>query len=198
MSERIRGIDEKGRLLWHDNWRDVFIKVQQVGANMAAFAPQWHSLLGECCASCTLGDSHDGVGITTSTDSHTHLLQHQEYAPGLADSSEKALVQRGNLSHCSIQKPRVSSAISFLVSKKTGVLCPIIHLSCLNHHLVIPQFKMETQASVRLSIKESKWTMSIDIGDAYLHISMASPVQKYFQFLVNGSVYQFSSATSPR
>ena len=47
------------------------------------------------------------------------------------------------------------------MSKKTGVLCPIIDLSCLNHHLVIPQFKMETQASVRLSIKESKWTMSI-------------------------------------
>ena len=94
MSERIRGIDQKGRLLWHDSWRDVFIKVQQVGAHMAAFAPQWHSLLGECCVSCTLGDSHDGLRITTSTDSHTHLLQHQEYAPGLLDSSEQALVQR--------------------------------------------------------------------------------------------------------
>ena len=128
---------------------------------MAAYAPQWHSLLGECCASCTPGDSHDGLRITTSTDSHTHLLQHQEYTPGLADSSEQSLVQRGNSSHCSIQKPRVSSAIFFLVSKKTGVLCAIIDLSCLNHHLVIPQFKMETQASVRLSIKESKWTVSI-------------------------------------
>ena len=62
-----------------------------------------------------------------------------------------------------IQKPRVSSAISFLVPKKTGDLCPVIDLSHLNDHLVIPQFKMETQASVRLSIKESKWIVSIDI-----------------------------------
>ena len=71
-------------------------EVQWVGAHLAAFVPQRQSLLGNCRASCTLGDSHVGAGVTTSTDSHTHLLQHQEYTPGLANSSEQALVQRGN------------------------------------------------------------------------------------------------------
>ena len=37
-----------------------------------------------------------GVGVTTSTELHTHVLQHQEYTPGLVDSSEQALVQSGN------------------------------------------------------------------------------------------------------
>ena len=71
-------------------------EVQRVGAHLAAFAPQRQSLLGNCHASCTLGDSHVGAVVTTSTDSHTHLLQHQEYTPGLANSSEQALVQRDN------------------------------------------------------------------------------------------------------
>ena len=74
----------------------VTSEVQRVGAHLAAFAPQRQSLLGNCRASCTLGDSHVGAGVTTSTDWHTHLLQHQEYTPGLADSSEQALVQREN------------------------------------------------------------------------------------------------------
>ena len=58
------------------------------------------------------------------------------------------------------------------------------------------QFKMKTQASVRSSIREREYTMSIDIQDAYLRIPMARPIQKYFQFIVIGWVYQFSLAAS--
>ena len=58
------------------------------------------------------------------------------------------------------------------------------------------QFKMETQASVRSSIRERECTMSINIQDAYLRIPMARPIQKYFQFIVIGWVYQFSLAAS--
>ena len=104
---------------------------------------------------------------------------------------------KGQSSQCSIQKSRISSAVSFLVPKNTGDLCPVIHLSHLNGHLVIPQFKMETQASVRSSIRESKWTMSIDIPDAYLHVPMARPAWKYLWFMVNGRACQFSLAISP-
>ena len=58
------------------------------------------------------------------------------------------------------------------------------------------QFKMKTQASVRSSIRERECTMSIDIQDAYLCIPMARPIQKCFQFIVIGWVYQFSLAAS--
>ena len=66
-------------------------EVQWVGAHLAAFAPQRQSPLGNCCASCTLGNSHVGVGVTTSNDSHTYLLQHQQYTPGLQTAVNKLL-----------------------------------------------------------------------------------------------------------
>ena len=125
---------------------------QRVGTHLAAFAPQRQSLLGNCRASCTLGDSHVGAGCLSSC-----------LFPGAKE-------HRGSM----------SCHRSFPPEWPSG-------------HL---QFKMETQASVRSSIRERECTMSIDIQDAYLRIPMARPIQKYFQFIVIGWVYQFSLAAS--
>ena len=91
----------------------------------------------------------------------------------------------------------------FLVPKKTGDLRPVIDLSTLNRHMVVPRFKMETQGSVRSAIRSQEWTISIDICDAYLHGPMHKAVRKYLRFVVNKQVYQFTClpfglATSPR
>ena len=91
----------------------------------------------------------------------------------------------------------------FLVPKKTGDLRPVIDLSTLNRHMVVPHFKMETQGSVRSAIRSQEWTVSIDIHDAYLHVPMHQAVRKYLRFVVNKRVYQFTCllfglATSPR
>ena len=90
----------------------------------------------------------------------------------------------------------------FLVPKKTGDLRPVIDLSTLNRHMVVPHFKMETQGSVRSAIRSQEWTVSIDIRDAYLHVPMHQAVRKYLRFVVNKKVYQFTRlpfglATSP-
>ena len=91
----------------------------------------------------------------------------------------------------------------FLVPKKTGDLRPVIDLSTLNHHMVVPHFKMETQGSVRSAIRSQEWAVSIDIRDTYLHVPMHQAVRKYLRFVVNKKVYQFTClpfglATSPR
>ena len=91
----------------------------------------------------------------------------------------------------------------FLVPKKTGDLRPVIDLSTLNCHMVVPHLKMETQGSVRSAIRSQEWTVSIDIPDAYLHVPMHQAVRKYLRFVVNEQVYQFTClpfglATSPR
>ena len=91
----------------------------------------------------------------------------------------------------------------FLVPKKTGDLWPVINLSTLNCHMVVPHLKMETQGSVRSAIRSQEWTVSIDIRDAYLHVPMHQAVRKYLRFVVNKQVYQFTClpfglATSPR
>ena len=70
-------------------------------------------------------------------------------------------------------------------------------------HLNISHFKMETKGSVPTSIQEGKWTVSIDLQDAYLHVPMQPAVRKYLPIKVNGKVYQFTChpfrlAASPR
>ena len=91
----------------------------------------------------------------------------------------------------------------FLVPKKTEDLRPVIDLSTLNRHMVVPHFKMDTQGSVRSTIRSQEWTVSIDICDVYLHVPMHQAVRKYLRFVVNKKVYQFTClpfglATSPR
>ena len=51
----------------------------------------------------------------------------------------------------------------FLVPKKTGGLRPVIDLSTLNRHLVIPYLQMETVQTVRAAVRKDKWTASIDM-----------------------------------
>ena len=77
----------------------------------------------------------------------------------------------------------------FLVPKKTGDLRPVIDLSTLNRHMVVPHFKMETQGSVQSAIRSQEWTVSIDIRDAYLHVPMHQAISKYLRFMVNKKVY---------
>ena len=60
----------------------------------------------------------------------------------------------------------------FLVPKKNGKMIPVIDLSVLNQHLIVPHFKMETNRSIRGSIHLGMWTTSLDLTDAYFHIPL--------------------------
>jgi hypothetical protein len=49
----------------------------------------------------------------------------------------------------------------FLVPKKYGKMRPVIDLSVLNQHLIVPHFKMEINRSIRGSILLGMWTTSL-------------------------------------
>ena len=173
-----------------------------MGARLADFVPQWRSLLGSCRATNTV---EDGVGITfLRRPQLTHQCinfwarnSHQDLKQAV-----EALLAKGAIE-------RVSSVTSlglyswlFLVPKKTRDLRPVIDLSTLNGHMVVPHFKMEMQGSVRSAIRSQEWTVSIDICDPHLHVPMHKAVRKYLCFVVNKQVYQFTClpfglATSP-
>ena len=53
----------------------------------------------------------------------------------------------------------------------------------------VPHFKMETQGSIKAAIRSQEWTISIDIRDAYLHVTMHKAVRKYLHFVVNKRVH---------
>ena len=79
----------------------------------------------------------------------------------------------------------------FLVPKKNRKLRPVIDLSLLNHYIHKQHFKMETVKSVRQSIMDNNWVVSIDLTDAYLHVLIHPNSRKYLQFIYDHQVFQF-------
>ena len=175
----------------------------QVGARLADFAPHWRSLLGNCRAT---GIVEDGVGIAFQ---QRPQLTHQSISFRTRNSRQDlqqaidALLMKGTIERVTNLRSLGFYSRLFLVPKKTGDLRPVIDLSTLNRHMVVPHFKIETQGSVRSAIRSQEWAVSIDIRDAYLHVPMHQAVRKYLRFVVNKKVYQFTClpfglATSPR
>ena len=58
----------------------------------------------------------------------------------------------------------------FLVKKASGGWRPVIDLSHLNEFAQLTPFKMETVASVLLSVREGDFLASLDLKDAYFQI----------------------------
>ena len=175
----------------------------QVGARLADFAPHWRSLLGNCRAT---GIVEDGVGIAFQQRpqlTHQSISFRTRYSRQDLQQAVDALLIKGAIERVTNVRSLGFYCRLFLVPKKTGDLRPVIDLSTLNHHMVVPYFKMETQGSVRSAIRSQEWAVSIDIRDAYLHVPMHQAVRKYLRFVVNKKVYQltclpFGLATSPR
>ena len=175
----------------------------QVGARLADFAPHWRSLLGNCRAT---GIVEDGVGIAFQQRpqlTHQSISFRTRYSRQDLQQAVDALLIKGAIERVTNVRSLGFYSRLFLVPKKTGDLRPVIDLSTLNHHMVVPHFKMETQGSVRSAIRSQEWAVPIDIRDAYLHVPMHQAVRKYLRFVVNKKVYQltclpFGLATSPR
>ena len=81
----------------------------------------------------------------------------------------------------------------FLVPKKNGEMRPVIDLSVLNQHLMVPHFKMETNRSIRGSIHLGMWTTSVDLTDAYFHIPISPKLCKFLRFVWEDRVYAFKT-----
>ena len=154
----------------------------QVGARLADFAPHWWSLLGNCRATAIV---EDGVGIAFQ---QRPQLTHQCISFRTRNSGQDlqqavdVLLMKGAIE-------RVTNVASlgyfnrlFMVPKKTGDLRPVIDLSTLNRHMLVPHLKMEMQWSVCSAIRSQEWTVSLVIHDAYLHVPMHQAVFKYLPF----------------
>ena len=79
----------------------------------------------------------------------------------------------------------------FLVEKASGGWRPVIDLSHLNEFVQLTPFKMETVASVLLSVGEVDFLASLDLKDAYFQIPIHRSSRKLLRFTSEGTVYQF-------
>ena len=181
----------------------LVIETLRVGARLTNFVQQWQNLLGDCRASRTLGNGVQLEWESLPPLTRTPISFSTRNTPKDLQTAVDKLLSKGAIEP--VFRPETKGFFSrlFLVPKKTGDLRPVIDLSRLNDHLVIPRFKMETQASVRASIKENEWTVSIDIQDAYLHVPMGKracvsvympPVRLGY---LSSGVYQVAATSGP-
>ena len=95
-------------------------------------------------------------------------------------------------------------SIFFLRPKKTGGLRPILNLRPLNLHLRTTHFKMDNLGVIIQGLEQGMWAVSLDLQDAYLHISIRRGHQRYLRYaLQDGKRYQFTTlvfglGTAPR
>ncbi|KAL0195548.1 hypothetical protein M9458_009120, partial [Cirrhinus mrigala] len=91
----------------------------------------------------------------------------------------------------------------FIVPKKDGGLRPIIDLRRLNRSVMKLKFKMLTIKQVVSQIRSEDWFVTIDLKDAYFHVSILPQHRKFLRFAFRGEAYQyrvlpFGLALSPR
>ena len=67
----------------------------------------------------------------------------------------------------------------------------MIDLSHLNEFVQLTRFKMETVASVLLSVREGDFLASLDLKDEYFQIPIHPSSRKLLRFTSEGTVYQF-------
>ncbi|KAI2665260.1 Transposon Ty3-G Gag-Pol polyprotein [Labeo rohita] len=79
----------------------------------------------------------------------------------------------------------------FIVPKKDGGLRPILDLRLLNRSVKRLKFKMLTIKQVVSQIRSEDWFVTIDLKDAYFHVSILPQHRKFLRFAFRGEAYQY-------
>ena len=101
------------------------------------------------------------------------------------------LVQKGAVEKVNNPNSLGYNSCLFLVPKPGKRWRMVIDLCSFNQSLLVQKFKRETPESIRASLQKGKWTTSLDLTDAYLHV----PINAYSRKLVR---FQWGRGQSER
>ncbi len=79
----------------------------------------------------------------------------------------------------------------FVVPKKDGGLRPILDLRLLNRSVRRLKFRMLTVKQVVSQIRSEDWFVTIDLKDAYFHVSILPSHRKFLRFAFRSKAYQY-------
>ncbi len=174
--------------------RSEVLAVPRVGARLQQFARFWRegpfasSIQNVVCSGLQLVFRGDPPPLTTAPYS-IKTPRDQKKAAALF-SAVADLLQKGAIQEADPHSPGFYNHL-FLVQKSSGDQRPVLDLSRLNKFLKIPKFRMESNRTVRKSIRPGDWAILIDLKDAYLHIPIHQEFRRYLRFCLEGKVYQF-------
>ena len=91
----------------------------------------------------------------------------------------------------------------FAVPKKDGGIRPIMDLRQLNEYIFYKKFCVLTLDSILPLLSQGNWFTTIDLKDAYFHISIQPSHQRFLLFRFQHTTYQFAAlpfglSTAPR
>ncbi|XP_063804475.1 uncharacterized protein LOC134981181 [Pseudophryne corroboree] len=81
----------------------------------------------------------------------------------------------------------------FVVPKPDGSVRPILNLKGLNRYVTYYRFKMESLRSVIAGLEPKEFMIALDLKDAYLHIPIWQPHQRFLRFAIRQNHYQFQA-----
>ena len=169
----------------------------RVGGCLSSHWRSWQDIGAETWVVTVLRDGYrvPFKGLSSSPSSHTGIVSD---VPGrLSSGSRLAARGRGDACQRSLEIARDPGpgfySRLFLVEKATGGWRPVIDLSHLNDFVQLTPFKMETVASVLLSVREGDFLASLDLKDAYFQIPIHGSSRKLLRFMSEGTVYQFKA-----
>ncbi|XP_053161469.1 uncharacterized protein LOC128349360 [Hemicordylus capensis] len=76
----------------------------------------------------------------------------------------------------------------FLIPKRDGGIRPIMDLHGLNQYIEVRKFRMTTLQAILLFLHEN-WIASLDLKDAYFHVSIQENHCKYLRFTMGTEIY---------
>ena len=168
----------------------------RVGGCLEVLAVNWSEFLGAICLVGQL--SHPLPRLSSSPLSHPDIISDVpdkiSSVTGLVPGGREDVVQG-----CLGDHPQSGSRLlqsSFPGGKGDGgggSLSLSLSLSHLNEFVRQTPFKMETVASVLLSVREGDFLASINLKDVYFQIPVHQSSRKLLRILSEGAVYQFNA-----
>ena len=175
--------------------RDVPDAPLRVGACLALHWRRWQAIVAKSWVVSVLQDGYCVPFLDSPPPLARSPVSFPMYRAGspqslvLLQEIEKMLA-KGALEIVLDPGPSFYSRL-FLVEKATGGWCPVIDLSPLNEFVRQTPFKMETAASMLLSVREGDFLASVDLKDAYFQVPVHQSSRKLLRFTSEGTIYQF-------
>ncbi len=105
--------------------------------------------------------------------------------------SESSVRERGHRICSSLKQGNWALQPVFHSSKEGWGLCPILDLHVLNDSVVQLKFKKLTLRQIVPQVRSEDWFVTIDLKDAYFHISILPYHKKFLRFAFGGRAYQY-------
>ena len=163
----------------------------RVGGCLAPHWRRWQVIAAESWVVTVLRDGYRVPFLDSPPPLSRTPVSFPTYRAGSPRAQEvEGMLAKGALEIAQDLGPGFYSRL-FLVEKASGGWRPVISLSHLNEFVQLTQFKMETVASVLLSVREGDFLASLDLKDAYFQIPIHRSSRKLLRFTLEGTVYQF-------